>query len=235
MKPIFRTRAVQRECLPLRDMTDCLLQAYDCVARLAYHKFVSRGAQTGGELDDWLNAERELLGNLPVDLEDGGDCLSVLASLPGLNSREVDIGIDPRWLVILGHHSASDKAADQAEQEADFDQVAAWVSTIHRDARTLRINFRDAGISGASVRRSVGPKLPLHCGANSEPLVMPADVNHMRGCAGSQITEGVGATAPSQLFCVLELPAEIDPLRCAAVLSDGLLGIRMPKRKSSAH
>jgi DUF2934 family protein len=189
-----RARAAQRECLPLRDMTDCLLQAYDCVARRAYHKFVSRGAHPGGELDDWLNAERELLGNLPVNLEDGGDSLSVLASLPGRNSRKVDIGIDPRWLVILGHHCAGDKAADQDEQDTDFNPVAAWVNTIHRDARTLGINFRDARISGASAGRCAVPKLPSRLGANSELVVAPGDpdANRPLDCTGSQITGEVG-------------------------------------------
>jgi len=33
----------------------------------------------------------------------------------------------------------------------------------------------------------------------------------------------------SNLFCILELPAEVDPERCTAILSNGLLGIRMCK------
>ena len=123
MKPFITIRRIgteQRECLPLRDMTDCLLQAYDCVARRAYQKFVSRGAHPGGELEDWLNAERELLGNLPVNLEDGGESLSALASLPGLSSEEVNVGIDPRWLVILGHHQAQLDIESQPLQGALF-------------------------------------------------------------------------------------------------------------------
>jgi HSP20 family molecular chaperone IbpA len=245
MKAFVRARRVanlQRECLPLRDMTDCLLQAYDCVARRAYHKFVGRGGQPGGELDDWLNAERELLGNLPVNLQDGGDSLSVLASLPGLSSREVDIGIDPRWLVILGHHRAKDESANQEELDTDFDQVAAWVNTIHRDARTLRINFRDARLSGSPRARRVLPILPPQLGPASELVAIDADVNAdvnanaELDCAESQLNANIkGAAKASQLFCVLELPSEIDQSRCVAVLADGLLGIRMPKRRSSAH
>jgi HSP20 family molecular chaperone IbpA len=32
-----------------------------------------------------------------------------------------------------------------------------------------------------------------------------------------------------QSVCVLELPSDVDPSRSIAVLSDGVLGIRMPK------
>jgi hypothetical protein len=31
------------------------------------------------------------------------------------------------------------------------------------------------------------------------------------------------------LFCIQELPAEVDPARCSAILSNGLLGIRIFK------
>jgi HSP20 family molecular chaperone IbpA len=268
MKPLVTIRRIgtaQRECLPLRDMTDCLLQAYDCVARRAYQKFVSRGGQPGGELDDWLDAERELLGNLSVNLEDGGDFLSALASLPGLKSEEVDIGIDPHWLVILGHHHAPGESAVLDELDTDFDQVADWVSTIHRDARTLRISCRGVKTPSAFAARLVPPSLASQVGANSELAVVVdgAGANPEGGSSRSQFAAGKGGgrepsrsltsqaagqessaengpdpchrSAASQLFCALELPAEIDPSRCLAILANGLLGIRMPKRKSSAH
>ena len=246
-------------------MTDCLLQAYDCVARRAYQKFVSRGAHPGGELEDWLNAERELLGNLPVNLEDGGESLSVLASLPGLSREEVDVGIDPRWLVILGHRHANEDSGHQEEVDTDFDQVAAWVSTIHRDARTLRISCRSPNSRGSSTTRHAPPSLSPKLSANSELTVIPdgasgyreRDSTKSQSAAGREEErlpsdplvssaawrESSGENGPganqghlgSQLFCILELPAEIDPSRCVAILANGLLGIRMPKRKSSAH
>lgn len=271
MKPsitVQRIGSVQRECLPFRDMTDCLLQAYDCVARRAYQIFLGRGGNPGGELDDWLNAERELLGNLPVNLEDGGESFSALASLPGLSSAQVDVGIDPRWLVILGHHHRACEFGEQDERDTDFDQVAAWVSTIHADSRTLRVNCRGAKPSVSSPGQHVPARLPPSLANNSAPAhvtngagavpkrdstnprpvdhhdelpetrrpTQPAHARKARPAASfeggpEQYADGIA----SQLFCVLELPSEIDPVRCVAVLANGLLGIRMPKRKSSAH
>ena len=144
-------RVPQRECLPLRDLTDCLLQAYDQVAHRAYEIFLGRDEQPGGELEDWLIAERELLSELQLDFDDSGEFVRVLGSVPGFTGEEILIGIEPHWLLVLARHESGD---------------------------------------------------------NSD-------------CAPDQM--------PMQMFCVLELPAEVDPARSIAVLSNGLLGIRMPK------
>jgi hypothetical protein len=33
---------------------------YDEIAEAAYHRFLRRGGQDGGDIDDWIEAEREL-------------------------------------------------------------------------------------------------------------------------------------------------------------------------------
>lgn len=35
--------------------------------------------------------------------------------------------------------------------------------------------------------------------------------------------------APEHLFCICELPAEVDPASCRAIVFNGLLGIRLAK------
>ena len=94
--------AALREFVPLSDLTEALLCAYDGVARRAYEKFMDRGARTGSELEDWLDAEHEVLGEMQVDVAECGGFVSVLASLPGYRSAQVILGIEPRWLLIFG-------------------------------------------------------------------------------------------------------------------------------------
>lgn len=123
------------------------------MARRAHQKFLDRGSVSGGELDDWLNAERELLPEFPVNVEESGECVYALASFPGVADARVSVGIESRWLVILAHPAAPDRPAHGTRKD-----------------------------------RSV-----------------------------------------VQSVCVLELPSDVDPSRSIAVLSDGVLGIRMPK------
>jgi hypothetical protein len=51
-------QASLRERVLFFDLTDCLLSAYDGVARLAYDKFVLRNENSAGnELRDWLDGK----------------------------------------------------------------------------------------------------------------------------------------------------------------------------------
>jgi HSP20 family molecular chaperone IbpA len=220
----------QRECVTLRDMTDCLFQAYDCVARRAYEIFLERGGKSGGELDDWLNAERELLGSLPVDLAESDDYVSALASLPGLSGAEIEIGIDPRWMVILGRRAGEN---DGGEDHPDLHRVAEFSRAVSADARTLRM---------ATPRAAPSPDEPKLDAANSAatpsgsvtPAVAPvgdvADAGKGRdGWTERSAMRFAHWGSPSKLFCVVELPAVVDPERSVAVLANGILGVRMPK------
>ena len=143
-RPVRKPSGPSRECVVLYDLTDCLLEAYDCVARRAYEKFLERDGKGGGELDDWLTAEREVLPVLPAEISESDKTIYALASLPGLTAAQISVGVESQWLVILAHSKAAKRRLAQS-------------------------------------------------------------------------------------FCVIELPAEIDPARSVAVLSDGLLAVRMPK------
>jgi hypothetical protein len=96
-------RIPRRECISLSDPTDCLLEAYDCVARRAYENFLMQGPRPGGELDDWLNAERELLLGFVINVENADNFIYAMASVPGATADRVVVGIESRWLVILAH------------------------------------------------------------------------------------------------------------------------------------
>ncbi len=103
----FRRRASEnapkspRQCLVLGDPTDCLLDAYDCVAQRAYENFLAHGPRPGGELEDWLTAERQLLLNFPINIHEADDFVYALASVPGATAARISIGIESRWIVIL--------------------------------------------------------------------------------------------------------------------------------------
>ena len=165
--------AQQWETVVLRNLADCLLDAYDLISRSAYQRYVRRGRRPGGELSDWLSAECEIIRRIPVDLEDAPAYVSALACVPAQCAADVEVGIEARWLAILARRGATEDA------RVDFppDSSQAW--------------------------------LPENCAA-------------VEGAA----PDG----SPFQIFCVVELPAEVDPASSIAVLSNGLLGIRMIKR-----
>jgi len=96
-----------REYVALHDLADCLLEAYDCVSRRAHQRYIERGNAPGRAMEDWLAAQRELLPSLPTSIQDSGDFVYALASVPGAVASEIAIGLESHWLVILvGSHRA---------------------------------------------------------------------------------------------------------------------------------
>lgn len=179
-----------REHVALCDLTDCLLSAYDGVARLAYEKFRVRGKDSAGnELEDWLDAESELLGRMEVDVAESGDFVNALASVPGYRSAHISLGVEPNWLLIF--------ARNGCDEHVNMPRIAHSLDPLRgptpMDAESLAAMCMHAAREQSLVR-----------GENS------------------------GGT-PAHLFCICELPAEVDPASCRAIVSDGVLGIRLAK------
>lgn len=70
------------------------------IARRAYESFVERGSMHGHELDDWLNAERELIIKpVPVVRVHGAD-IFVEMLLPEMDLPNLTVHVAPSQLVI---------------------------------------------------------------------------------------------------------------------------------------
>ena len=70
------------------------------IARRAYESFVERGSVHGHELDDWLNAERELIIKpVPVVRAHGAD-IFVEMLLPEIDLPNLTVHVAPNQLVI---------------------------------------------------------------------------------------------------------------------------------------
>jgi HSP20 family molecular chaperone IbpA len=201
----------QRQFIELREVTDCLLDAYDCVAKRAYELFLERGARRGGELDDWLTAERELLPQLPVTIEDSNGVLYAMATIPGSMNVDLSVGLDPRWLVILARR----REPMNGEREGELNP-RKFSNDDPPSAATI-------GLRLAQVKRNGLRSLPSRHSRREAPGRAKTPSAEMM-----RISRDRARTA-----CVLELPAPIDTTRSLAVLADGLLAIRMPKETSA--
>ena len=90
------------------DELDRLTQA---IRRRAYDLFRNRGPHWGGALTDWLTAERELVSKPTVELRQRDRQFEVLAALPGLEAKDLDIQITPEDVLIkaeIAHEHTAD-------------------------------------------------------------------------------------------------------------------------------
>ena len=74
------------------------------IARRAYELFASSGFTDGHDLDDWLKAESELFGRMPLEVTETEKEVKVKAGLPGFAEKDIEIKAEPRRLFISGTH-----------------------------------------------------------------------------------------------------------------------------------
>jgi HSP20 family molecular chaperone IbpA len=72
----------------------------DRIRRRAYELFERRGGAHGGDVDDWLAAEREMVWSPPAVLmeKEGGYQAQIVA--PGFDAKEIQVSATPRCIVV---------------------------------------------------------------------------------------------------------------------------------------
>jgi HSP20 family molecular chaperone IbpA len=201
--------AMFHEQIPLRDMSDCLLAVYDEVSRRAFQRCIVRGAQDGSDREDWKAAEDDLFARISVDFEQSGGNLYALASLPGCAGAEITVAVDEGWLLIAGYVGASLRA-DAAEAFGDY-------------------MMEDFGWDDGGGESATGPVV-----IRSRESCELRGEEGLRGSSEGARDEGDAERRAPILraprpFCVVALRAKVGPERSVAVLSNGLLAIRMGK------
>jgi HSP20 family protein len=72
------------------------------ITRRAYEIFESNGRALGRDLENWFQAERELLHPVSVNITESDGSVEVTAEVPGFTEKELEIGVQSRRLTITG-------------------------------------------------------------------------------------------------------------------------------------
>jgi HSP20 family protein len=75
---------------------------FEEISRRAYEIFQGHGQAFGRELEDWFQAERELLHPVHIQLSETAEALEIRAEVPGFTEKELSISVEPTRLVITG-------------------------------------------------------------------------------------------------------------------------------------
>jgi HSP20 family molecular chaperone IbpA len=202
VRPGAQRNPSTREQLPLRNLPDCLLAAYDEVSHRAFSRFVARGSSGGNELADWRAAEKDLFLPVAVDFEDTETILYALATVAGCSETRIEVAIEDGWLLIWGHpdpeHDCEDEGTPSRDRESPG-QHLKWIDladlhSVLKGSEEFREDLKDTA---------------------------PPTSEDERWRIANPVT--------ARPFCVVELPVGVDISRSTAVLSDGLVAIRMPK------
>ncbi len=78
-------------------------QTRDLVARRAYELYQRRGGAHGHDLEDWRQAEAEILHSCHHDLEESRDAFVLRAEVPGaFTADQLQVSVEPRRVMVHG-------------------------------------------------------------------------------------------------------------------------------------
>ncbi len=99
------------------------------IARRAYELFASRGFTDGHDLEDWLLAESELFGRMPVEVTETEKEVTVKAGMPGFTEKDIAIRVEPRRLFISGmrEEKSENKKKGETVYSERSDQVCRTI------------------------------------------------------------------------------------------------------------
>jgi HSP20 family protein len=110
-RTMAETAAVKRAEEPAKPIEygsifDQIQDTFNALSRRAYEIFEGNGRAFGRDLEDWFQAERELLHPVHVSIEESDNSLAVKADVPGFSEKELEINLEPRRLTITGKREA---------------------------------------------------------------------------------------------------------------------------------
>ena len=94
-------------------LLDRMQELSQSIGRRAYEFFEARDGVIGHALEDWLQAESELLLPVPVEVNATDKQFCARVEMPGFKADEIKVSVEPNRLIISG------EAANKAEQETE--------------------------------------------------------------------------------------------------------------------
>jgi HSP20 family protein len=95
--------------IPVKKTTsifDELDSMHDRIMKRAFEIFDGSGHPFGRDLDDWLQAERELVWKPAIELEEKDNNLRLQIATPGVDPKDIDIEVTPDYVLVKAetHH-----------------------------------------------------------------------------------------------------------------------------------
>ncbi len=138
---------------------------HQAIRQRAYDLFSRNGGTLGGgALTDWLSAERDLVSKPAVEVRQKDGQFEVIAALPGLEAKDLDVQITPQDLLIKAETMHEHTSNTGTVHRCEFDRGKIFRS-IHFpekvDPNSVRADYRNgmlhltAAIAKAAIAQKV--------------------------------------------------------------------------------
>jgi HSP20 family molecular chaperone IbpA len=94
--------------VPVQLLQQRKAEIHNMIARRAYELFECRGRVPSHEIDDWVQAESEVIYPCCHDLKESAEAIILRVDLPGsLTADQLTVSVEPRRLLVSGEKEIS--------------------------------------------------------------------------------------------------------------------------------
>ena len=101
---------------------DLAQEINNLIASRAYELYESGGFAQGHDAEDWLQAESEILLNVPADIAETETQLTIHAEVPGFSEKDLQVRVAPRSVCITGKRQ---EVSEQAQEMSSYSERRA--------------------------------------------------------------------------------------------------------------
>lgn len=91
------------------------------IRRRAFELFETRGCELGRELEDWLKAEREVLGWPAAEMIEKGKEYEFQMALAGFDAKDVGVTASPSEIIVHAQNESEEKTEESNVVWTEFD------------------------------------------------------------------------------------------------------------------
>lgn len=134
MKPQTALISVSTKPSSISDFWDQVEKLMNQVRERAYAIFESRGRDDGHDLDDWLQAETELLKPVSLEITEANNVLKIRAEIRNFKENELEMNLDDSILTITGEHREENEEKDEKAYQRIFHRLTLPAKVISENA-----------------------------------------------------------------------------------------------------
>jgi HSP20 family protein len=111
-------------------LIDQMEETFNALTRRAYEIFDGNGRIFGKDLDNWLQAEREILHPVALNITETDEAFAVKAEVPGFTEKDIEVAVEAGRVTITGQRESSkeEKKGKTVCSESRSDQVLRIVN-----------------------------------------------------------------------------------------------------------
>jgi HSP20 family molecular chaperone IbpA len=145
------------------DVSDRVREIQDSISRRAFEIFEANGRVLGRDLENWIQAESELLYPACLHISKSGNALTVRGELTGFKVGDIEVKVEPRRLTVVGKRATreGEAAEEPVTAERSGDRIFQVID--------LPVQVDGERVTGILRNGVLELSLPLAAAANATP------------------------------------------------------------------